>query len=153
MKKILNFCLLALSFVLVASCDNGFDALNTSKTGATSLDPVLVLNNAIISSSPTPSLSYEIAEVQQIFSSNSGVIVGGNFNQKNIGNTPANWVNYFQNVIKYTNDVITRTKTIPTLSQRTNLYNMARIIQANAFLILTDTYGDIPYTEAGGGYT
>lgn len=153
MKKIFNLILLALSFVLIASCDSGFDALNTSKTGATSLDPVLVLNNAIISSSPTPSLSYEIAEVQQIFSSNSGVIVGGNFNQKNIGNTPANWVNYFQNVVKYTNDVITRTKTIPTLSQRTNLYNMARIIQANAFMILTDTYGDIPYTEAGGGYS
>jgi hypothetical protein len=30
---------------------------------------------------------------------------------------------------------------------------MARIIQANAFLILTDTYGDIPYSEAGAGYT
>jgi hypothetical protein len=149
MKKIFNLCLLTLSFVIF-SCDQGFDALNTSKTGATNLDPALVLNNAIISSSPASSLNYEIAEVQQIFSSNTGVLVGGNFNQKNIGNTPNVWVNYYQNVIKYTNDVITRTKADP---KRTNLFNMARIIQANAFMILTDTYGDIPYLEAGGGYT
>ncbi len=150
MKKITNLYLLALSFVLITSCDNGFDELNTSKTGATSLDPALVLNNAVINSSPTPSLTYEIAIVQQWYSSNTGVLVGGNFNQKNIGNTPANWTNYFQNVIKYTNDVITRTSEDP---KRANLYNMARIVQANAFMVLTDTYGDIPYTEAGGGYT
>src|SRR6185436_21115002 len=111
------------------------------------LDPALVLNTAILNSSPTPSLTYEIAIVQQWFSSNTGVLVGGNFNQKNIGNTPSNWINYFQNVIKYTNDVITRTKTDAT---RANLYHMARIVQANAFLVLTDTYGDIPYAEAGG---
>src|SRR6478735_3522740 len=150
MKKIINIYLLALSFVLVTSCDNGFDELNTSKTGATALDPALVLNNAIINSSPTSSLNYEIAVVQQWYSSNSGVLVGGNYNQKNIGNTPLNWVNYYQNVLKYTNDVVTRTKDD---TKRSNLYNMARIVQANAFLVLTDTYGDIPYAEAGAGYT
>src|SRR6478609_8422937 len=90
MKKIINIYLLALSFVLVTSCDNGFDELNTSKTGATALDPALVLNNAIINSSPTSSLNYEIAVVQQWYSSNSGVLVGGNYNQKNIGNTKRN---------------------------------------------------------------
>jgi hypothetical protein len=30
---------------------------------------------------------------------------------------------------------------------------MAKILQSYAFLVLTDTYGDIPYTEAGKGYT
>ena len=30
-----------------------------------------------------------------------------------------------------------------------NLYNMARIFQAYAFMVLTDEYGDIPYTEGG----
>ena len=29
---------------------------------------------------------------------------------------------------------------------------MARIHQAYAFMILTDEYGDIPYSEAGAGY-
>jgi hypothetical protein len=30
--------------------------------------------------------------------------------------------------------------------------NMARILQAYAFMVLTDTYGDIPYNEGGLGY-
>ena len=150
MKKIYNLCLLALSFTLITACDSGFDALNTSKTGAITLDPAFVLNSAVINSSPTSSLIYEEAIVQQWFSSNTGVLEGGNFNKVVVNNTPANWTNYYQNVLKYTNDVITRTKSDPT---RANLYHMARILQANAFLILTDTYGDIPYTEAAGGYT
>ncbi len=150
MKKIYKLCFLTLSLVIAASCDSGFDTMNLSKTGATSLDPALTLNAAVVNSSPTSSLIYEIAIVQQWFSSNTGVLEGGNFNKVVVNNTPANWINYYQNVIKYTNDVITRTKTD---ANRSNLYNMARIVQANAFLILTDTYGDIPYGEAGGGYT
>ncbi len=36
---------------------------------------------------------------------------------------------------------------------QSNTYNAARIWKAYAFMILTDTYGDIPYFEAGQGYT
>jgi hypothetical protein len=153
MKKIFYNCSLIVGLLLASSCDQGFDELNTSEVNTPTLDPVLVLNTAILNSSPTPSLTYEIAIVQQWFSSNTGVLVGGNFNQKNVGNTPLNWVNYYQNVIRYTNDVISRTTTDPTLTARTNLYNMARIVQANAFMILTDSYGDIPYSQAGQAYT
>lgn len=143
---------------VATSCDEGFDELNINKTASISLDPVLVLNNAIINSSPgganpgsaTTVLTYENAIVQHIHSSNSGVLVGGNFNQINISNTQTTWVNYFQFVIKYAQDVITRTEGDPA---RKNLYNMARIIRANAFMVLTDTYGNIPYGEAGKGYS
>ena len=154
MKKITNYLLLSISLVLIVSCEQGFDGLNTSKTGVTSLDPAFVLNNAVINSFSsavgTSTLTYEMPIVQQMFSSNTGVLFGGNFNQTNIGNTPLNWINYFQNVINYTSDVIARTKTD---AKRANLYNMARIIKANAFMILTQTYGDVPYSEAGAGYT
>ena len=150
MKKKLNISILALSFLLVAACDDGFDELNTSKSGAISLDPVFVLNNATINSSPSSSHVYEEAIVQQWFSTNTGVLEGGNFNKVNVNNTPLNWTNYYQNVIRYTSDVISHTIED---EGRANLYHMARIIQANAFLILTDTYGDIPYAEAGAGYT
>jgi len=133
MKKIINYLLLSISFALMVSCDKGFDDLNTSKTGVISLDPAFVLNNAVINSFSsavgTSTLTYEMPIVQQMFSSNTGVLFGGNFNQTNIGNTPLNWVNYFQNVINYTSDVISRTKND---AKRANLYNMARIIKANA---------------------
>jgi len=154
MKKIINYLLLSISLVIMVSCEKGFDELNTSKTGVTALDPAFVLNNAVINSFSsavgTSTLTYEMPIVQQMFSSNTGVLFGGNFNQTNIGNTPLNWINYFQNVINYTADVISRTKNDAT---RANLYNMARIIKANAFMILTQTYGDMPYSEAGAGYT
>ena len=154
MKKIINHILASILLVLVVSCDKGFDDLNTSKVNPTALDPVLILNNAVVNSFSsavgTSTLTYEMPIVQQMFSSNTGVLFGGNFNQTNIGNTPLNWISYYQNVIKYTSDVIANTKADAT---RTNLYHMARIIKANTFIILTETYGDIPYTEAGAGYT
>ncbi|MEJ1237150.1 SusD/RagB family nutrient-binding outer membrane lipoprotein [Chryseolinea sp. T2] len=151
MKKIYQVALLSLSFLIVASCDDGFDELNKSKTGATSVDPISVFNNAVVfCSPPAGTLVYELGAVQQIITSNSGVNVGANYNQVNIGSTPANWTNTFQNTIKYCADVISYTKDDPT---RANLYNMARIIQQYGFMVLTDTYGPIPYSEAGKGVT
>ena len=151
MKKIYNICLATLSFVLIVSCDSGFDELNTSKVSATSLDPALVLNNAMISSSyPGGILTYELGIVQQVISSNTGVLEGANFNKDNSNNTVAEWQNYYQNVLKYTEDVISRTENNDT---RSNLRNMARIVRAHAFIILTDTYGGVPYDEGGKGYT
>lgn len=151
MKKIYYITLLSLSLVIASSCDDGFDELNTSKTGATQLDPIALFNNAVITSAPPAgTLVYELGAVQQIITPNSGVNVGANYNQVNVGSTPANWTNSFQNVIKYSTDAIAQTKDDPT---RANLFNMARILQQYGFLVLTDTYGDIPYSQAGKGYT
>jgi len=51
MKKIFNFCLLALFLIMISSCDEGFDEMNKSKTSATKIDPALILNRAVINSS------------------------------------------------------------------------------------------------------
>lgn len=151
MKKLVTISLMALSLAIITSCDSGFDDINTNKAAATSVDPAFLLNNAVISSSaPAGTLQYELAIAQYIVTSNSGVVSGGNWNILSTTNTPAEWVNYFQNTIKYTSDVMAAVKTSTT---RQNLYNMARIVRANAFMILTDTYGDIPYSEGGQGYT
>ena len=151
MKKIYSIFVFALSLTFITSCDEGFDELNTNKTGAIALDPAFVLNGAIINSSfPGGILQYDLGIVQQVISPNSGVLVGANFNQVNPNNTPAIWINYYRNVIKYTKDIIEKTKDVPA---RSNLMHMTRIIQAHAFMIITDTYGNIPYLEGGTGYT
>ncbi|HMJ68993.1 MAG TPA: SusD/RagB family nutrient-binding outer membrane lipoprotein [Cyclobacteriaceae bacterium] len=151
MKRIYSLILSVAAVLFAGSCDNKFDEINTSKTGITSIDPVFILNQAIINSSPpAATLNYEVGIVQQQISPNTGVLLGGNFNQVNINSTNQNWINFFQNVVRYTNDVISRTSEDPA---RQNLYNMARVIQANAFMVLSDTYGDIPYSEGGKGYT
>lgn len=152
MKKI--FCYIAPAIILlsVSSCDKGLDRLNVNTTSPTSLDPVLLLNNAIINTSfPSKSLIFDMGIVQQMISPNGGVLAGANFNQdsKDVTSQPI-WAAYYQGVIKNTHDAIARTKTN---TARSNMYNMSRIFQAYAFMILTDEYGDIPYTEGGAGFT
>lgn len=146
--------MLAVAVFFAASCDEGFDELNTSKTGAISIDPVYQLNNAVISTSSGgaaggSSLIYDIGIVQQIISPNSGVLTGANYNQDNRQATQTLWQGYFRNVIRNTTDIIDKTKDTP---ERSNLMNMARILQSYGFMLLTDAYGDIPYTEAGKGF-
>src|SRR6476620_3132310 len=154
MKKIFNYSLLALFLLAVAagSCTKGLEDINKNKVNPTSLDAALLLNNAIINTSyPTKTVVFDMGIVQQLVTPNGGVLAGANFNQdsRDVNNAPL-WAVYYQNVIKYTHDAIARTKDDPA---RSNLYNMARIWQSYAFMILTDEYGDIPYTEGGAGLT
>jgi hypothetical protein len=126
--------------------------LNKNKVNPTSLDPVMLLNNAIVNTSfPTRSVIFDVGIVQQMVTPNGGVLAGANFNQDSRDATLAGlWSIYYQNVIKYTHDAIVKTKDVP---NRSNLYNMARIFQAYAFMILTDEYGSVPYFEGGSGFT
>ncbi len=152
MKNIIKYNLLLLTLMFASACDSGFDELNTSKTGALSIDPAYQLNNAFLNingggfAGGSP-LIYDLGAVQQIISPNSGVLTGANYNQDNRNATQTLWQAYYRNVIRNTTDVINRTE-----SERSNLVSMARILQAYAFMVLTDEYGDIPYTEAGKGY-
>ena len=152
MKKLLKYIPMLVLLGSSISCDKGLEELNVNKVNPTSLDPALLLNNAVINMSyPARTQIYEMAIVQQLVTPNGGVLAGGNFNQDSRDATiGAIWGAYYQNVIKYTKDVIANTKDLPA---RANLYNMARIWQAYAFMILTDTYGSIPYTEGGAGQT
>ena len=152
MKKIYRYTLMILLVAVGISCTKGLEDLNKNKVSPTTLDAVLLLNNAIINTSfPTKTQIYEMAIVQQMVSPNGGVLAGGNFNQdsRDVVGAPT-WAVYYQNVIKYTHDAIAKTKSV---ASRSNLYNMARIWQAYTFMILTDTYGAIPYTEGGAGFT
>lgn len=151
MKKTLIYGFSLALMLCVSSCDKGFDELNVNKTAATAVNPVFILNNATINTTyTTGSVMYEIGIVQQMVSPNSGVLTGANFNQDNRDNTVQNWQKYYRTVIRNTQDVIDQTKAVPA---RSNLFNMARILQAYAFMVTTDSYGDIPYADAAKGYT
>jgi hypothetical protein len=150
MKKILNISVLAIVLLTVSSCDKGLSELNQNRTSPTTLDPVLILNTAVLNASfASKSLYFDIAIVQQMVSPNGGVLAGGNFNADYRGEQGL-WGSYYTSVIKNTKDAILKTKDIPA---RSNLYNMGRIFQAFAFMVLTDEYGDIPYSEGAAGYT
>lgn len=153
MKKIFRNILLAFLIILTVRCDKGLEEININRANPTAVDPAALLNNAIVNLSySTRSVIFDMGIVQQLVTPNGGVLAGANFNQdsRDAGTGGAIWTLYYQNVIKYTHDVIVQTKSVP---GRSNLYNMARIIQAYAFMILTDEYGSIPFTDAGAGYT
>jgi hypothetical protein len=150
MQKLASYALSVLLLFTAVGCEKGLEDYNKNKTSPTSVDPALLLNNAVINTSfPVKSLVFDIGIVQQMISPNGGVLAGANFNQDSKDGTPI-WGTYYQNVIKNTNDVMTRTKDLPS---RANLFNMAKIFQSYCFMILTDEYGDIPYSEGGAGYS
>ncbi len=152
MKKLINYIFILFLLTYASSCDQNFDEWNTNRVNATSVDPVFQFNLAVSNSTASSfgTLVYEMGIVQHIISPNSGVLTGANFNQDNRASTQTNWQNYYRNVIKNTKDVISQVKDD---ASRNNLYQMTRIIQASAFMLLTDTYGAIPYKEGGAGVT
>src|SRR5690606_6468795 len=141
--------------LFLSGCEEGFDDLNTDKVNPTSLDRVIVMNKGILDATyrdgvgTLQMLSYNFGIVQQIITPYGSSLAGANYNQTNSANTSRVWQNFYQVVIKQVVDVVEKTRDDP---ERSNLHNMGRIWKAHAFMILTDTYGDIPYFEAGKGF-
>lgn len=137
------------------SCDKGFDELNINKVDPITLDPQFVMNDAIILTTYPDNfqtlgmLCYNFPIVQQIVTPFGSSLSGGNYNIFNPSNAGLVWSNFYRNVLKQNIDVLEKTKDNPDLS---NLYNEAKIWKAYAFMFLTDTYGDVPYFEAGKGF-
>ncbi|MEJ7739263.1 MAG: SusD/RagB family nutrient-binding outer membrane lipoprotein [Chitinophagaceae bacterium] len=150
-KYIIGF---AAAMSLLVSCDKDFDELNTNRVDPTALDPQFVMNNAIILTTYPDNfqtlgmLTYNFPIVQQIVTPFGSSLSGGNYNIFNPSNSNLVWINFYQNVLKRNLDVVEKTRELPL---RSNLYHESRIWKAYIFMILTDTYGDIPYFDAGKG--
>ncbi|HZG26587.1 MAG TPA: SusD/RagB family nutrient-binding outer membrane lipoprotein [Chitinophagaceae bacterium] len=141
---------LFLACTVLVSCDKGFDEMNINPIALTNVDPAFQLNNALVASAPGyGNLSYETTIVKQMITPFSGQGSAANFNQDNRSVSAGNWTRYYRTVIRELVDVIRKTKDDP---NNTNLYHTARIWKAYAFMVLTDTYGNIPYLQAGQGY-
>lgn len=150
MKKLLIYLTIFTVCFFSSSCDKGFDELNVNPNALTKVEPSFQFNTAVVNSAfAYNNLQYETIIIKQMINPFSGVGAAGQYNQDNRGVTAANWQRYYRNVIRELVDVIAQTKDVPA---RSNLYNMARIWQAYSFMVLTDTYGDIPYTQAGRSY-
>lgn len=151
MKNINKWLAVFAVLFIAISCDDGFDELNTNRIDPSSedVDQVFLLNNAIIGSSyDVGQIIYDMGIVQQVITTNSGILSGANFNEDNRNATTRHWDDYYEDVIKHTGDIIAQLADRP---EKSNLLNMALIIESHAFMSLTDTYGDVPYFEAGKG--
>ena len=148
MKRL--FLFICLTGVFISGCDKGFEKVNTNPVQATSLDPAYLLTSAQLGAM-IYTLQYQDPIVQQMNTPFGSSLEGG---QHNIwfepGDANSVFTAIYTNCIKSLADIISRTQGDP---DRSNLYNMARIWKAYCFQVLVDTYGDVPYTQAGQAFT
>lgn len=150
MKKFYQYILIIAGMLMTGACDKGFDEMNVNPVALTTVEPAFQLNNAIIGSALTyGNLSYETTIVKQMITPFSGVGSAANYNQDNRNVAAGNWQRYYRTVIRELVDVIEKTKADP---NNVNLYHTARLWKAYSFMLLTDTYGDVPYSQAGKGF-
>jgi len=148
MKKRSLLTILTSTLLLAASCDKGFEELNTNPNSSPTLDAAYLFTNAEYSNYNSL-FEFEQTIVQQFINPFGGVTSAFNFNVLNQGFTSSRWNNTYNGSIKLITQVISQVKDVPA---RSNLYNEARIWRAYQFMTLVDTYGDVPYSEAGQAY-
>jgi hypothetical protein len=150
MKRIFIYLTVITVLAATSSCDKGFEDVNKNPVLATSVDPIYLFSNAEFGSA-IATQNYQLQIVQQINTPYTGVLEGGNHNAVSDPNSNANFNSlYLQNgPVNLLTTVIFQTKDNPA---RSNLYNMSRIWKAYVFMVLVDTYGDVPYFEAGKAF-
>ncbi len=139
-------CLAAVTCVFsISSCDKNFEETNVNPVLPTSLDPGYLFSSAQLGSAVN-TYDYQSQIVQQLIVIVGGAREGGNHNVAYDPNARTVFNNLYSGPVQLLTNVIHQTKNVPS---RSNLYNMARIQRAYVFQILVDTYGDVPYSEAG----
>jgi len=148
MKKISYYIISLALMVCLVSCTKGFEEKNQNPYAITSIDPGLLFTGAERNMN-IGSWDGEQTIVQQYINAyNAGATAGFQFNLDIDGYSNDRWGAY-TGVIKPLIQIISVIKDDPT---HKNLYNMVRIWKAFAFMTLVDTYGDVPYSEAGKAY-
>lgn len=149
MKKIECLIRLCLILLFLTGCDKDFVEKNTNPYALSDINPGLLFTNAQRSAS-AGSWEGEQTIVQQFVNAyNLGATAGFNFNEDNNNYNVPRWNDNYPGPVKLLEQIISMVKDD---SSRSNLYNQTRIWRAYIFMTLVDTYGDVPYSEAGKAY-
>ena len=142
MKKTIKKLILISSVFLVAGCDKDFKEINTNPYAITSIDPALLFAGA--QRTGLGGWGAEHTIVQQFVSPyNTGATIGFNFNED---------VDATGRFGEYTGSIKNMIQALNILGDNTtrvNLKSMIRIWKAQVFMGLVDSYGDVPYFDAG----
>lgn len=137
----------------LASC-NDFGDTNIDPTRPMSMDPAKQLlyaqmryagHNAIQLRSGVGIIVPLLQQMSGNFTSNSGATYA--YSESIFS---AVWQSDYPGVVR---EVIDASENLVNAPDKTNQYAMVRILKVIVFLRLTDLYGDIPYTEAGRGFS
>lgn len=147
-----------LFFFAVAGCNKGFGPLNIDPN---SVNSKIVQYEKVFSqieltaSGNSDGYTYEdertnLAYCSLLIQHFSSTFYPGDKYSYNDEFTTAFWTRQYTNPIKNVVDLVDNLKNNPA---EKNLYNIARIFKAFMFQRMTDLYGDIPYSQAGLGYS
>lgn len=149
MKKINYIIILTTALLLNIGCDKDFDKVNRNPYGLIDVNPGLLFTNA---QRLTHAGFWEGEQtiVQQFMNAyNLGATAGFNFNEDNNNFNVPRWNDNYPGPLKFLEQIIFLTADDP---GHVNLHNQARIWKSFIFMTLVDTYGDVPYSEAGKAY-
>ena len=154
MKKIV-LTIFALSLVF-SSCefDKGFEEMNVNPAKASQIDVGNKFASVILQTSGgryenwRASLIYQSVMIQH-FSSTAGYWSGDRY-FRNDGYATSLWDRYYPSAVKEIEDIKAQ---LTAEGNSGSEMGMTRILRVFIYSRLTDLHGDIPYSEAGQGYT
>lgn len=149
MKKLIYISSIFFASFAISSCDDGFEEINTNPYALTKIDAALLFTNAQRTTDGGFWEGEQTVVQQFVNAYNTGATAGFNFNEDNDNFNAPRWNNSYPGPIKLLEQIISLTKADATKS---NLYNMSRIWKSYIFMTLVDTYGDVPYSQAGKAY-
>ena len=144
---------MAVSLLMLASCDAGFEEMNVNPTQASQVDPNFKLTNIQVRISGEryenwrTNLIYSSVMIQH-FATLPTYWAGDKYTY--IGSySAAMWDRYYPNIARNIEDLLLQTSGDP---EDANLHHIAQVVRVIMYHRLTDLYGDIPYSEAGKGF-
>jgi hypothetical protein len=148
MTKNRYFIVSLIAVLCFMSCTDGFEEKNQDPYAIKKVDPGLLLTGAQRGMNAGNWDGEQTIVQQYVNAYNAGATAGFQFNEDVDGYNTPRW-GIYTGVITSLVQIIYLTKDDPAYQ---NLYNIARIWKAYAFMTLVDTYGDVPYYEAGLGF-
>jgi len=145
----------AIVFMMILQCIacKPFDELNTDPTKSSSMDPNMQLSYVQLSTygmvEPITAIQSYASSFVQHFQGEYNTTYHGGIYRRVDQMSATIWSEYYNKPIKNLVDIIHHTQEDPALS---NLNAVSRIYKVYLFSLLTDLFGDIPYSEAGKGY-
>ncbi|NJM24577.1 MAG: SusD/RagB family nutrient-binding outer membrane lipoprotein, partial [Bacteroidia bacterium] len=148
MKSNKYILLLCTALFLLGGCDKDFEAVNTNPYAIEELDPALLFANAVRQTHPGHWEGEQTIVQQFVNAYNLGATAGPNFNEDTDNFNTPKWNSCYPNSIK----LLVKAKELAEAQpEKVNLMSMIRIWKAYTFMTLVDTYGYVPYNEAGRG--
>lgn len=145
MKAIKPYILALAITLLGTACDKDFVEINTNPYAVTSSDPALLFAGA--QRTHLGNWNSEHTIVQHFVSPyNDGATIGVNFNQDIDLNNVPKWDQSYPTAIR---SMIQALNLLGNTTDRVNLKSMIRIWKVQTFMGVVDTYGDVPYFDAG----